>query len=64
MVILYLEVQGNYIAVRPSGTEPKIKFYMFTAEAPEQIANLEDTKRAMGQRLAQMQVDLAAFAKL
>ncbi len=64
MVILYLDVQGNYIAARPSGTEPKIKFYMFTAEAPEQIANLEDTKRAMGQRLAQMQADLAAFAKL
>jgi phosphoglucomutase/phosphomannomutase len=64
MVILYLDLQGNYIAARPSGTEPKIKFYMFTAEAPEQIANLEDTKRAMGQRLAQMQVDISAFAKL
>ena len=55
MVILDLDVQGNYVAVRPSGTEPKIKFYMFTYEPPEQIANLDDTKQAMAARLADMQ---------
>jgi phosphoglucomutase/phosphomannomutase len=63
MVILDLDVQGNYVAVRPSGTEPKIKFYMFTCEPPELIANLDDTKREMTARLTQMQHDLAQFAR-
>ena len=30
-----LQREGNYVAVRPSGTEPKVKFYMFTYEPPE-----------------------------
>ncbi|MEX2140118.1 MAG: phospho-sugar mutase [Pirellulales bacterium] len=63
MVILDLDVQGNYVAVRPSGTEPKIKFYMFTCEAPELIANLDDTKQAMAARLGQMQQELGEFAR-
>jgi len=63
MVILELDVQGNYVAVRPSGTEPKIKFYMFTCEPPELIANLDDTKQAMAVRLGQMQQELAEFAR-
>jgi phosphoglucomutase/phosphomannomutase len=64
MVILDLAVQGNYVAVRPSGTEPKIKFYVFTCEPPEQIANLEDTKKAMAARIDQMQNELSRFAAL
>jgi phosphomannomutase len=64
MVILDLDVQGNYVAVRPSGTEPKIKFYMFTCEPPELIAQLDDTKQLMAARLAQMQQELAEFAKV
>jgi phosphoglucomutase/phosphomannomutase len=64
MVIVDLDVQGNYVAVRPSGTEPKIKFYMFTAEPPELIANLDDTKRAMDSRLDEMEKDLAEFARV
>lgn len=34
MVILDLVETGNYVAVRPSGTEPKVKFYFFTALTP------------------------------
>jgi phosphomannomutase len=29
MVILDLQEPGNYVAARPSGTEPKIKLYVF-----------------------------------
>src|SRR5262245_39797908 len=29
MVILDLAEEGHYVAVRPSGTEPKVKFYLF-----------------------------------
>ena len=34
MVMLDLAAEGNYVAVRPSGTEPKVKFYMFAYEPP------------------------------
>ena len=34
MVILDLETEGNYLAVRPSGTEPKVKIYLFAYDPP------------------------------
>ena len=56
---------GNAIAVRPSGTEPKIKFYLFGHEAisSKDAAGLEQGKRLVGDRLAAMKKDLAGFAK-
>lgn len=63
MVMLDLAAKGNYVAVRPSGTEPKVKFYMFCYEPAEQIANLDDTKVECGERLQQMERDLSAFAR-
>ncbi len=63
MVMLDLEAAGTYIAVRPSGTEPKVKFYMFTYEPPEMLADLDETKQALGQRLQSIQQDLSALAE-
>jgi phosphoglucomutase/phosphomannomutase len=63
MVMLDLSARGNYIAVRPSGTEPKVKFYTFSYEPAEQIANLDDTKAEIGNRLKAVEVDLSAFAR-
>jgi phosphoglucomutase/phosphomannomutase len=63
MVILELSSPGNYAAVRPSGTEPKVKFYTFTFEPAEQIGDLEITKREVGERLMALGRDLAAYAK-
>ena len=37
LVFLDLATEGNYVACRPSGTEPKIKFYMFAYTPPEQL---------------------------
>ena len=34
LVMLDLAAEGNYVAVRPSGTEPKVKFYMFAYLPP------------------------------
>ncbi|HYO25179.1 MAG TPA: phospho-sugar mutase [Lacipirellulaceae bacterium] len=62
LVILDLQLAGNYVAIRPSGTEPKIKLYMFTYEPPEQLANLEDAKGMLEARLSQMEADMRAFA--
>ncbi len=63
MVILDLDQPGNYVAIRPSGTEPKVKIYMFTFVPAELLADLEDTKRDMGQRLAAWETELRALAE-
>jgi phosphoglucomutase/phosphomannomutase len=62
LVMLDLAAEGNYVAVRPSGTEPKVKFYMFTYVPAEQLADLEQTKQEMAQRLNGYYADLKAFA--
>jgi phosphoglucomutase/phosphomannomutase len=61
MVILDLDPPGNYVAVRPSGTEPKIKFYLFAYESAEMLANLEETKQSLDARLAAVSADLRTF---
>jgi phosphoglucomutase len=60
--VLDLEREGNYVAVRPSGTEPKIKLYLFAYEAPELIADLATTKAELNERLAHIAKDLEALA--
>jgi len=64
MVMLDLEAEGTYVAVRPSGTEPKVKFYMFAYEPAEQLANLETTKAELAQRLADLGRDLTSYSHL
>ncbi|HKD37661.1 MAG TPA: phospho-sugar mutase, partial [Pirellulales bacterium] len=62
MVIFDLEPEGNFAAVRPSGTEPKVKLYLFAYEPPELIADLDDTKKEVGQLLARLESALAELA--
>ena len=62
LVMLDLDLSGNYVAVRPSGTEPKVKFYMFAYDPPEDIADLDATRSSLADRLAAMEKDLRAFA--
>ena len=62
LVILDLQAAGNYVAIRPSGTEPKIKLYMFAYEPAEQLHDLEETKEALEKRLDAMEADLRKFA--
>jgi phosphoglucomutase/phosphomannomutase len=64
VVIFDLAEPGNYVAARPSGTEPKVKFYLFTYVPPELLADLDDAKRAMDKRLSDMRADLGAFAEI
>ncbi|MBB77269.1 MAG: phosphomannomutase [Planctomycetaceae bacterium] len=63
LIILDLADAGNYIAVRPSGTEPKVKFYSFTYQAPELVTDLAATKIEMKARLDQIALDLRAFGE-
>jgi phosphoglucomutase/phosphomannomutase len=60
LVMFDLEPAGNYVAVRPSGTEPKVKFYMFAYDPPAQ--DLAASKAALAARLDRMATDLRALA--
>jgi phosphoglucomutase/phosphomannomutase len=62
LVFLDLATEGNHVACRPSGTEPKIKFYMFGYIPAEQLSNLENAKSQLNSRLDQMEADLRKFA--
>ncbi len=62
LVILDLAEAGNYVAVRPSGTEPKVKFYMFTYTPAEMLADLDQTREAMDARLTAFEQDLKQVA--
>ncbi len=46
MVVLDLASEGNYVAVRPSGTEPKVKFYFFSSLSPEASKPLAEASRS------------------
>jgi phosphomannomutase len=52
---------GNAVAARPSGTEPKIKFYLFTAAEPCVPSELASTKTTLQKRLDAMEADLRAL---
>ncbi len=62
LVMLDLESPGNYVAVRPSGTEPKVKYYVFTFVPAEQLADLEVAKRQMHERIVAIESDLNQLA--
>ena len=62
LVILDLAEEGNYVAVRPSGTEPKIKLYVFTRLAREESTNLDAASDKLDRRLQQLEQDVRAYA--
>jgi phosphomannomutase len=62
LVILDLAKPGNFVAVRPSGTEPKVKFYTFAFVPAEQLADLDQTKADVQQLLEQLATELRALA--
>ncbi|MCE9604757.1 MAG: phospho-sugar mutase [Planctomycetia bacterium] len=62
MIVLDFADEGNFVAVRPSGTEPKVKYYMFAYEPAEQLANLEVAKQELTERLIRIEKDFQAIA--
>ena len=63
MVMLDLAIEGTYVGVRPSGTEPKVKYYLFTYEPAEMLANLEATKSELAERLNSLGKALTDFSQ-
>jgi phosphoglucomutase/phosphomannomutase len=62
MVVLDLAEEGNFVAIRPSGTEPKVKFYLFTFVPAEQLHLLDQARDEMDARLAAIEGDLRRLA--
>lgn len=62
LLIFETSVPGNYVAARPSGTEPKVKFYMFTYVAPEELDDLSVAKQEMENRIDGYAEDMQKFA--
>lgn len=62
LVILDLAEEGNSIAVRPSGTEPKVKFYLFTRLTPADSQDLAAAKQRLECRLGDLEKDVRSFA--
>jgi phosphoglucomutase/phosphomannomutase len=53
---------GNAIAVRPSGTEPKVKFYLFGVEPVGSASGLAAAKKTVVERIAKMKLDAKQLA--
>ncbi len=49
---------ANCVAARPSGTEPKIKFYLFAVAPPGPAADLQATQQRLTQRLDHLESEL------
>ena len=62
LVFFDLAVEGNYVAVRPSGTEPIIKFYMFAYSPPCAAAAIPQARAVLEACLDDLEADLRSFA--
>jgi phosphoglucomutase/phosphomannomutase len=63
LVIMDLADEGNYVAVRPSGTEPKIKLYVFTRLSPAESQDLDQASAILESRIKALEADVRAYAK-
>lgn len=62
LIILDLADEGNYVAVRPSGTEPKIKLYVFTRLTPAESTDLDQANEMLQQRIDLLESDMRTYA--
>ncbi len=63
LIIMDLAEEGNYVAVRPSGTEPKIKLYVFTRVSKDDSSDLQAADETLCRRIEALEQDVREFAK-
>ena len=63
LLIFHTGAAGTRFAVRPSGTEPKIKFYLFARTPVDSPDHLSESKAKTKDRLDRMSSDLEHFIK-
>ncbi len=64
LIIMDLVEPGNYVAVRPSGTEPKIKLYVFTRLDAKHSVELDQAEATLAKRIKALETDIREFAKV
>ena len=57
-VLIYFTEDGSKIALRPSGTEPKIKFYISVNASLENINNAEQVEQALENKIDNILKDM------
>ncbi|GGE32551.1 phospho-sugar mutase [Psychroflexus planctonicus] len=57
-VLIYYTEKGSKVAARPSGTEPKIKFYVSVNSTLDQVENFETKKEEAQQKIQQILKEL------
>ena len=63
LIIMDLDEEGNYVAARPSGTEPKIKLYVFTRLSADESQDLAAAETKLNDRIDALDKDMRAFAE-
>jgi len=53
-VLIFYTENGSKIAARPSGTEPKIKFYFSVKTKMDEISDFEETKAVLQQKIERL----------
>jgi phosphoglucomutase/phosphomannomutase len=61
LLFFELATVGHYVAIRPSGTEPKIKFYTFTRADVESGGSVEKTQDILNARIQLIEDDFQRF---
>jgi hypothetical protein len=57
-VLQYLTADGTILSIRPSGTEPKIKFYFGVKEPLASLADYDKVSEALDRKIEQMKKEL------
>jgi len=57
-VLQFLTADGSKVTVRPSGTEPKIKFYFSVCQEMEPNQSIQEVEEVLNNRIAKLKKDL------
>ena len=58
-VLIFYTEDGSKIAMRPSGTEPKIKFYFSVHQPLDDIKNYKEVEKALDAKIERLKKDLS-----
>ena len=57
-MLQYLTADGTILSIRPSGTEPKIKYYFGVKEPLASLADYDKVSAALDAKIEQMKEEL------